>query len=807
MTSYNLAQIAKFTSGELFGNSDLSITDLAYDSRNLVKPRSSIFFALVTKKNDGHNYITEAYRKGVRAFVVNKGFSSDLGASFIHVEDTFLALQCLAKNHRKTFKNPIIGITGSNGKTTVKEWLTQVLRAQFTVSSSPRSYNSQLGVPLALWTLNSQSEFGIIEAGISEPNEMHKLAEIIQPDLGIFTHLGDAHLHNFESQEQLIKEKIKLFKGCSNVIIHEKETEVISVLKKENITPFIWGSSAIADVNICVNTHKEHAIFKVNHNGLNIDIKTVLTDQASLENIGHVIASTLQLGLSLEDLSIQIQLLEPLDMRVQVMKGINNCMLINDSYTADTAALENALDLSQKFSFERNKTLIISDFDDGESALNQIKKLISEKDIQRLITIGVHSKKLQSSSTNGQHFKSTSELVDANLEFKNEVIIIKGARFFKLEKIAKRLQLQDHQTVLEINLNAFTENLEFYRKKLKPQTKIMAMVKAFSYGSGSFEVASHLQNLGVDYLAVAYADEGVELRKNGVHMPILVLNPEPSAFDTIIRYQLEPEIYSPSLLDEFLSVLALQGQTKFPIHIKLDTGMHRLGFESDDLSLLLSKLDTDLVEIKSIFSHLAASDAYDKDAFTNSQISLFKEMSEKICAALTYSPLKHICNSSAISRFPSAHFDMVRLGIGLYGISSVPNEQEFLNLAGKLKTKIIQTRTIQKGDSLGYNRSFIAQEETKIGIIPIGYADGLFRSLGHEKINVTIGKQTVPIIGTICMDMAFINLNNTDAKSGTEVIIFQNVNDIKKISIAAETIPYEILSAISHRVKRNFYLE
>ncbi len=804
MTSYSLAQIADFTTGELTGQTDLTVTDLAYDSRNLVKPRSSIFFALKSQKNDGHKFISEAYQKGVRAFVVHKDFNSDLTASFIRVEDTFLALQAVAKHHRKSFNNPIISITGSNGKTIVKEWLTYILRSQFSVSSSPRSFNSQLGVPLSLWTLNPNNDFGIIEAGISEPNEMKKLAEIIQPDLGIFTHLGDAHLHNFSSVNELISEKIKLFEGCSKVIIHESEIEVIAALKLKRITPYIWGISDQAHLKLAIKSSHELARIIVNED---LEITTHLTDQASLENIGHVIACALNLGISAGNLTSLIPLLEPLDMRVQVMKGINNCMLINDSYTADVSALENALDLSNKFSFERMKTLVISDFNDRENATDQIKKLILEKGIERLITIGSHSKKLQGITPKGFHFNSTNDFLENNLEFKNEVIIIKGARSFRLEKIAKRLQLQDHQTVLEINLNAFTENLEFYRSKLQPETKIMAMVKAFSYGAGSFEVASHLQNLGVDYLAVAYADEGVELRKNGIQVPILVLNPEPSAFDSIIRYHLEPEIYSLDLLDAFLSALALQSQTKFPIHIKLDTGMHRLGLESKELTTLNSKINSDLVEVKSIFSHLAASESLQEDEFTTSQISLFEEMSQQISNTLSESPLRHICNSSGISRFPNAHFEMVRLGIGLYGISSDLDEQEFLTLAGKLKTKIIQTRELKKGDSLGYNRSFIAQQNTRIGVIPIGYADGLFRSLGHEKIHVTIGMQTAPIIGTICMDMAFIDLTNTHAQAGDEVVIFQDINDIDNLSKMANTIPYEILSAISHRVKRSYFLQ
>jgi len=807
MTSYSLSKITQFTQGELSGNPEVIISDLAYDSRNLVAPRSSLFFALQSQKNDGHKYIKNAFDKGVRAFVVTKDFKSELDASFIRVNNTLKALQLLAKAHRETFKNPVIGITGSNGKTTVKEWLSRILSSKYDVAASPRSFNSKLGVPLSLWQIDNSKDLAIIEAGISHPGEMEVLEEMIQPDIGVFTHVGDAHLKNFHSQKHLIEEKIKLFAKTKTVIVHSEHAELVNALVTQGNKLLKLGENETDDFRLKKTTEENRLQISIKGIDEDFNFFPQMADKASVNNMCIAAAVSQFLEIKPSVIKNQLSLLEPLDMRVQVLKGINNCILLNDSYTADISALENALDLSLKFTYGRDKTLIISDFENGKTAQNQLEKLLVEKEVNRLITIGETSKSLQNEHKNRQHFKSVEHFLETDLQFKDEVIIIKGARAFKLEQIANRLQLKDHQTVLEVNLNAFTENLEYFRAKLSHKTKIMAMVKAFSYGTGSFEVAKHLENAGVDYLAVAYADEGVELRKNGVQLPILVLNPEPSAFDTIIRYQLEPEIYSLELLVKFQEVLELQGQKKFPIHIKLDTGMHRLGIEEKEINQLLESLKTNFIELKSVFSHLAASDSAEHDQFTNNQIKKFDKCSSRICDTLNYQPLRHICNSSAISRFPEAHFDMVRLGIGLYGVSSDTSEQTLLKLAGKLKSTIIQTRTIESGESIGYNRSFIAKEKTRVGIIPIGYADGLFRSLGNNKIQVTIGNQRAPIIGNICMDMAFLDLTKTDAQPGSEVTIFQNISDIISISRAAGTIPYEVLSAISHRVKRSFFIE
>ncbi len=811
MTKYKLGKIAEYTGGNLVGNAELTITDISFDTRKLVAPKNSIFFALKTSRNDGHKYINTAFDKGVRAFVVADDYHSEIPASFIKVGDTLLALQQLAAKHRSNFSNPVLAITGSNGKTTVKEWLTQVLQQEINIASSPRSFNSQIGVPLSLWQIEPQHHLAIIEAGISEVGEMKRLAEMIAPSIGIFTNVGDAHLQNFDDKLHLIREKAVLFSQCEWVVVNGDQKELVNELKKLHLPIVSWGLEDENDIVVRFVSEQNGTKAHVKFSGDTFEFLIPFTEHSSLENACQVIVTSLKLKIKGDIIQKGISALEPLDMRLQVLKGINNCMLINDAYTADIKALESSLDLAHTYAHNRSKTLIISDFPFGASNTYQrIQKLIEEKNIKRLITIGIEENIAREIHSTAEVFHSKSSFLtqDLNQQFQNEVVVIKGARKYELESIAKRLQLKDHQTVLEINLNAFTENLNYYKKLLHTKTKVMAMVKAFSYGSGSYEVASHLESLGVDYLAVAYADEGIALRKNGIQLPILVLNPEPTAFKSIIRYNLEPEIYSIELLKLFIAELSAHELSEFPVHIKLDSGMHRLGIEADEIDLLISHLsENQAVHVESIFSHLAASEDSKYDAFTKSQTALFQTNSEKIIQALDYSPLRHICNTAAISRFPNAHFDMVRLGIGLYGISADEKNQNALELAGKLKTTIIQTRIIQQGESLGYGRNFYAENETKIAIIPIGYADGLSRALGNGDFQVKIGNETAPIIGTICMDMAFVDISHCPAKTGDEVVIFDSSETIKKIANTLNTIPYEVLSSISHRVKRIYFAE
>ena len=811
MTTYSLAEISELIHGKTKGKSDLQISEISFDSRKLITPFKSIFFALKTTRNDGHQFINQAFDKGVRAFVVEKGFSSSLEASFVTVDNSLAALQLLAKEHRKSLDYPVLAITGSNGKTIVKEWLKKVLSSSLNVGVSPRSFNSQIGVPLSIWTLSNENDLGIIEAGISVKGEMKKLRDIVEPSFGVFTTIGTAHLSNFTNNAELIREKASLFKNCDWVVVNNDNRILVSELETLNIKLFKWGKSGGVDVLIKPTTKGKKTTLEVAFNNQKSSFEIPFTDNASIENASHVVATALKLEISPERIKRELKSLEPLEMRLQVVNGINNCTIINDAYTSDLLALENAIDLAQKYSQNRQNTLVISDFEEATPSLyKKVKNLAVKKKIDRVITIGMSPSNAALIHPNTEVFSSLSEFMDEDIStfFKDEVVIIKGARKFRLEKLAHRLQLKDHQTVLEVRLNAFTENLNFYKTFISKETKVMAMVKAFSYGSGAYEVASHLENLGVNYLGVAYSDEGIALREKGVQLPIVVLNPEPSSFDSMLRYNLEPEIYSTALLISLKKVLKENCITEYPIHVKLDTGMHRLGLESHELDEFINMLTSDnTFKVVSVFSHLAASDDPTHDQFTRDQITEFIDLAGLIRDKIGYDFIKHICNTSGINRFPEAHLDMVRLGIGLYGISSSAEVQKKIQLAGKLKTTIIRTRKILAGDSIGYSRKTILTRDSRIAVIPIGYADGLFRTLGNGKYHVRIGNQSAPIIGNICMDMAFLDITDCTAETGQEVLIFNSPEDVKQMANIMETIPYEILSAISQRVKREYYSE
>ena len=811
MTMNSLAEISELIHGEITGKGDLKISELCFDSRKLITPFTSLFFAIKTNKNDGHRFIQEAFKKGVRAFVVEKGFKSSLSASFIEVENSLDALQLLAKEQRKKLNYPILAITGSNGKTIVKEWLKKVIKGSVNIGVSPRSFNSQIGVPLSIWTLSSEMDLGIIEAGISAKGEMKKLREIVNPTYGIFTTIGTAHLSNFKNHSELIKEKSALFKNCEWVVVNNDNRPLVTGLESLNIKLFKWGKSGNVDVLIEPIIKRNGTTLQVEYDNQKSVFEIPFTDNASLENACHVTATALKLDVSRDRIKKGLKTLEPIEMRLQVVNGFNNCTIINDAYTADLFALENAISLAQKYNQNRKTTLVISDFENANPSIyKKVKNLSVKRKIDRVITIGMSDTNANSIHSNIEAFDSLSEFMsnDMNVFFKDEVVIIKGARKFRLEKLAQRLQLKDHQTVLEVRLNAFTENINFYKTLISKDTKVMAMVKAFSYGNGSYEVASHLENIGVDYLGVAYSDEGIALRKKGVQLPILVLNPEPASFESMLLYNLEPEIYSTALLIDFKKVLKENSISEYPIHIKLDTGMHRLGLENHELEEFIEILNSDnSFKVKSIFSHLAASDDQTQDQFTRGQLTKFTKLAKIITDKIGYDCIKHICNTSGINRFPEAHLDMVRLGIGLYGISSNDEIQKKIHLAGKLKTTIIRTREIAARDSIGYGRKTILERGTRIAVIPIGYADGLFRALGNGKFSVKIGNQTAPIIGNICMDMAFIDITNCNAQTGQEVLVFSSPSDIKQMASIMETIPYEVLSSISQRVKREYYSE
>ncbi|NVN94280.1 MAG: bifunctional UDP-N-acetylmuramoyl-tripeptide:D-alanyl-D-alanine ligase/alanine racemase [Bacteroidetes bacterium] len=823
-----LTEIAKICKGELIGNlnNDSIINDLLTDSRKITSLDNCLFFALISKRNDGHKYISDLYQKGIRNFVISilpDDISLYANASFILVKNTLKALQILAAYRRKTIDIPVIGITGSNGKTIVKEWLYQLLCDDTKIVKNPKSYNSQIGVPLSVWQMKPEHELAIFEAGISEPDEMDKLQTIIQPTIGIFTNIGHAHDENFIHSAQKIAEKLKLFTKVKMLIYCVDYLEIKElILKSEmlrNIPSFSWSRKATANLSIqhVEKNSKKSTITAIYQEKL-IAIDIPFMDEASIENAIHCWAVLLYLNYSNDIISQRMKLLHPIAMRLELKEGINNCSIINDSYSSDINSLSIAIDFLNQQQQHKKKTIILSDIlqsgREDKDLYSEIADLLQKKDVSRLIGIGnAISKQADKFKIEKVFYTSTDEFLRDFLfsNFNNETILLKGARIFEFEKISQVLQQKAHETVLEINLNAIVHNLNYYRSKIKPETKLMAMVKAFSYGSGSFEIANTLQFHHVDYLAVAYADEGVELRKAGITLPIMVMNPDEQSFDTILKYNLEPEIYSLrvySLLEDIIEQHISNKQQIVNIHIKLDTGMHRLGFEKNDLSELINRINKNpQIYVQSTFSHLATAENNIFDDFTNLQISMFTEMSKTIIDGIGYPVIRHILNSAGIVRFTNAQFEMARLGIGLYGIASVGFEQKELQNVGTLKTIISQIKTIQKNDSIGYGRGWIAHQEMSIAIIPIGYADGLNRKLGNGKGKVLINNKFAPIIGNICMDMCMLDITNIAAKENDEVIIFGEQYAITNLAETIETIPYEILTSISRRVKRVYFQE
>ncbi|MBN1651747.1 MAG: bifunctional UDP-N-acetylmuramoyl-tripeptide:D-alanyl-D-alanine ligase/alanine racemase [Bacteroidales bacterium] len=825
---YTLSVIASVVNGRLVSNdeTDPEISDILIDSRKLISPGGTLFIALKTNKNDGHKYMLSLYQKGLRYFMVStlpvdiKQYSD---AHFLVVDDTLAALQHLVSDKRKKFSIPVIGITGSNGKTIIKEWLHQMLHPDKEIIRSPKSYNSQVGVPLSVWQMKEQHQMAIFEAGISEPDEMQKLHAIIQPTIGIFTNIGQAHNENFINASQKIGEKLKLFTKVKTLIYCLDHSEIQGVIIRsqilESVKAFTWSTKQAADLQIIKTQKKESStLLTALYKDKEIDIQIPFIDGASIENSCHVWAMMLYLGYDNEVIKERMIRLNPVAMRLELKEGINNCSIINDSYNSDINSLAIALDFLNQQNQHKKKTLILSDIlQSGKSDMElyrEIALLLEEKTVDRLIGIGPAISRLHEQfKLESSFFLTTSEFLNqfALSNFQNESILLKGARFFEFEQISKTLQQKSHQTVLEINLDAMINNLNYFRLKLKPETKLMIMVKAFSYGSGSYEIANIMQYFRADYLAVAYADEGVELRKSGINLPIMVMSPDEQSFDALLKYDLEPEIYSftvLSKLEEAIKKNILPKNKPVKVHLKIDSGMHRLGFEPSEIDQLITRLKSNnQIYPTSVFTHLAASDDPRFDEFTHEQVQILNEVSENIQAHFEQPLIKHALNSSGISRFPEYQLDMVRLGIGLYGISpSAMEEKNLLNI-GRLKTSITQIKHIKSGETIGYNRSYVCKEDKTIGIIPIGYADGLNRLLGNEKSTVSVNETKVPILGDICMDMCMIDLSSTQAQEGDEVIIFNHQKDIRNLAKIAQTIPYEILSGISRRVKRVYFKE
>ncbi|MBX9807975.1 MAG: bifunctional UDP-N-acetylmuramoyl-tripeptide:D-alanyl-D-alanine ligase/alanine racemase [Flavobacteriaceae bacterium] len=809
-----MKNIEKILHAKKFGNHNGAIDNISIDSRSLQNNKNTLFFALVGPNNDAHIYISNLIEKGVQNFVVThipKELSNK--ATFLVVENTLDALQKYAAYHRSLFKFPVFGLTGSNGKTIVKEWLNFLLNPDFNIIRSPKSYNSQVGVPLSVISINDKHNLGIFEAGISKMNEMEKLEIIIHPTIGIITNIGSAHDEGFEDLEKKIKEKLKLFKH-SKLIIYQKN-KTVDALIESKLKAFSWSySDETADVFVTKKAIDDKTVLQI-RNGKDIfEVQIPFQDEASIENAVTCLMVLLSFKYDKTTIQNRMQWLYPVEMRLKVKTGINNTTLIDDSYSSDFQSLKIALDFLESQKQYKNKTLILSDiFQSGlsnEELYTKVAKLIKNNKINRVIGIGETISIYKHKFTNCVTFKSTADFfLNFNyLNFNNETILIKGARHFQFEEIVAALEEKTHETVLEINLNSISHNLSFYKSKLKPTTKMMVMVKAFGYGSGGFEIAKLLEHHKVDYLGVAFADEGISLKNAGIILPIMVLNPETTSFSAIIQYKLEPEIYSLKGLKAFLKIAEKRKLKHFPIHIKLDTGMHRLGFEEGNIDELISILkENKFVTVKSILSHMATSDDIEHMDFAHSQITLFEKLSSKLMTELQIKPIRHILNTSGISNFPKAQYDMVRLGIGLYGVSNDVEEQKYLENVGTLKSIISQIRSIKTGESVGYGRRFIAEKPIKIATIPIGYADGISRHWGNGLGFVTINNQKATIVGSVCMDMLMVDITEISCKEGDGVIIFGESPTVSFIAEQLQTIPYEILTGISQRVKRVFYRE
>ncbi len=835
-TEYSIAKIEQMCGGKLYPrfDADASISYLMIDSRRLRHASDALFFAIKGKRQDGHHFIPDLIKNGVRNFMVTDEtvIAKYPNTNFILVKDAIAALQKIAIAHRKQFDIPVIGITGSNGKTIVKEWLYQLLSDDYHIVRNPKSFNSQIGVPISVWQMNAEHTLGIFEAGISEPDEMLKLEKIIQPTIGLFTNIGEAHSEGFLNLKHKTKEKLRLFAGVNTLVyckdygdINQAISEINSFSAKleddHKINLFSWSAHTDANLRVAsILQQRNKSFISVNYKETEFDVEIPFADKASIENAIHCISIMLILEEPIEVIQGRLKNLTGVEMRLEMKEAINNCTLINDAYNSDIESIRIALDFLSQQQQHAKRTVILSDV--HQSGRNDpdlyqlVAGLLKEQKVDRFIGVGKNifrqKKYFEDSGLKEVHlYNTTDELFQAISSdwFKNETVLLKGARLFEFERIEKLLERKSHRTVLEINLNALVDNLKAFQSLLKPNTKTMAMVKAFSYGIGSYEIASTLQFNNVDYLAVAYADEGVELRKNGITLPIMVMNPEEAAFDAIINFNLEPEIYSISLLKSFLAAVKEANMGESKIHLELETGMNRLGFNEEELATAIDIIkESQIVQIASVFSHLVASEDKKEDKFTATQIEKFEQLSERVTKEFNYPIIRHILNTSGILRHTNAQYEMVRLGIGLYGIGSFPNGDHKLIPVSTLKTTVSQIKEVEKGQSVGYGRAGKADKAVTIATVGIGYADGLPRSLSQGKGKMHIKGKSYPIIGNICMDMTMIDITeNEGVKEGDEVIVFGAEPLVSLVAEWANTIPYEILTGISGRVKRLYLHE
>lgn len=823
--NYSIDKIAENINAKRLGDAEAQISFILTDSRSLCFPEETLFFALHSERNDGHHYIDELYHRGVRNFVVEQlpdAFSSIYKqANFLQVDNSLLALQQLTTWHRSVFTIPIVGITGSNGKTMVKEWLSQLLSFDHNVTRSPKSYNSQIGVPLSVWLLNESSEIGIIEAGISKRGEMEALQKIIQPTIGVLTILGAAHQENFSSIEEKCKEKLLLFKDTQALVYQMDDAIAAKCIEDFSYDGTLLGWS---------EKNKDAAFFveKISKDTTTSTIEYCwqtatkgkftlpFIDDASIQNCITCAAISLYLGMKPQTLAERMPMLEPVAMRLEVKEGQHGCTLINDSYNSDINSLDIALDFMNRRPDQqkRARTLILSDILQSGQTEKQlycdVAELVQKRGIKKFIGIGsalMRQQEVFDGVEERYFFENVADFINSKVfnSLADEVILLKGARSFGFDQLTELLVKKVHETVLEVNLNAVVDNLNWYRSFLKPETKLVCMIKADAYGAGAVEIAKTLEEHRVDYLAVAVADEGATLRRNGIKSNIMIMNPEMSSFKTLFDYELEPEIYSFRLLDALIKAAEKEGITGYPVHIKFDTGMHRLGFNPrTDIAQLIEKLRHQNALIpRSVFSHFVGSDNNDFDSFSAEQFKLFDEGSKQLQSAFSHRILRHIDNSAGIEHFPERQLDMCRLGLGLYGIN--PRNNEIINNVSTLKTTILQMRNVPKGETVGYSRRGVIEKDSVIAAIPIGYADGLNRKLGNRNCYCLVNGQKADYVGNICMDVALIDVTGIDCEEGDSVEIFGDNLPVTILSNVLETIPYEVLTTVSNRVKRVYF--
>lgn len=820
---YSIEKITTLIGARRYGSADGNIRWILTDSRSVCFPEETLFFAIRSERNDGHKYIADLYRRGVRNFVVDElpeGYSEAYAdANFLKVPHPVEALQRLAERHRDEFDIPIVGITGSNGKTVVKEWLYQLLSPGMVVTRSPRSYNSQIGVPLSVWLLDERSQIGVFEAGISQKGEMQALRAIIQPTIGVLTNLGTAHQENFSSMEEKCLEKLKLFHDTKAIVYPWDDKTVRSCIARYDYKgeQLAWSMKDPAAKMYVKSVEKNGTSTTISYvfDGNEGRYTLPFIDDASVANSVICAAIALHLGLTTEQIAGRMPDIEPVAMRLEVKEGQHGCTLINDSYNSDINSLDIALDFMSRRPDHagRKRTLILSDIyqsgKSGEALYREVSDLARTRGVQKFIGIGPEiSANADAIDIQEKHFFADCHEFIASPEFSalhDEVILLKGARRFSFDLLTELLEQKVHETILEVNLGALVKNLNYFRSYMKPTTKLVCMVKADAYGAGAVEVAKTLQDHRVDYLAVAVADEGVTLRRNGITANIMIMNPEMTAFKTMFDYKLEPEVYSFRLLDALVKAAQKEGITGYPVHIKLDTGMHRLGFNPQtDIDELISRLKQQNAVIpRSVFSHFVGSDSDDFDNFSAHQFELFKEGSDKLQAAFSHKILRHMDNSAGIEHFPERQLDMCRLGLGLYGIDSRDNS--VINNVCTLKTTILQIHPVPKDETVGYSRKGILTRDSLIGAIPIGYADGLNRLLGCGRCYCLVNGKKAPYVGNICMDVAMIDVTDIDCKEGDSVEIFGDNLPVPVLSDVMGTIPYEVLTSISGRVKRVYY--